>query len=237
MSWQEYKRRAGKRTSSSRRPATAMWIRCSRKENSEHEKRFLTCANGVPVSDNQNSITAGEARPDRVRRLSPVREARALQPRADPERVVHAKGSGAFGTLSSRHQGHHAAHEGRAVLEDRQADAAVPAVLDGRRRGRVRRHRARSARLRDQALHRAGDLGSRRQQHAGVLHPRPVEVPRLHPHAEAPSADPPEGRDDAVGLLVLAPRVAASSDDPVSRIAASPTAIASWMASAATRSA
>ena len=41
-----------------------------------------------------------------------------------PERVVHAKGSGAYGTLH-RHQGHHALHARQAVLRGRQEDRAA----------------------------------------------------------------------------------------------------------------
>ncbi len=42
-----------------------------------------------------------------------------------------------------------------------------------------------------------------------------VEVPRLHPHAEAAPANAHQERDDAVGLLVPSPRIIASGDDPV----------------------
>ena len=44
--------------------------------------KHLTTANGVPVADNQNSLTAGERGPIAAAGLSSDREAGALQPRA-----------------------------------------------------------------------------------------------------------------------------------------------------------
>ena len=65
-----------------------------------------------------------------------------------------------------------------------------------------------------QVLHRGRQLGSGRQQHAGVLHPRPAEVPRLHPHPEAASAHQPALADRDVGLLVAVARKPAPGHDP-----------------------
>ena len=64
------------------------------------------------------------------------------------------------------------------------------ALLHRRRRARRGRRRARRARLRPQVLHRRGQLGHGGQQHAGLLHPRSLQVPRLHPHPEARSRRP-----------------------------------------------
>ncbi len=60
------------------------------------------------------------------------------------------------------------------------------------------RLRARPARLLGQVLHRAGQLGRGRQQHADLLRPRPLEVLRLHPHPEARPADEPQRRPTAM---------------------------------------
>ena len=60
----------------------------------------LTTTAGAPVSDNQNSLTAGPRGPLLVQDY-PLIEKLAHQNRERiPERVVHAKGSGAFGTLT-----------------------------------------------------------------------------------------------------------------------------------------
>ena len=74
-------------------------------------------------------------------------------------------------------------------------------------RARLDRHRARRARLRREVLHRRGQLGPRRQQHPGVLHPGRDEVPRPGPRGEARAAP----RDAAGGVRarhVLGLRVA-----------------------------
>ncbi len=57
-------------------------------------------------------------------------------------------------------------------------DRRLHPLLDRRRRARLGRHRARPPRLRDQVLHGRGQLRPGRQQHADLLHPRPVEVLR-----------------------------------------------------------
>ena len=62
--------------------------------------------------------------------------------------------------------------------------------------------RARPARLRDQVLHRGRQLGSRRQQHAGLLHPRPHQVPRLHPQPEVRPVHERAGAGQRLGLLL-----------------------------------
>ncbi len=60
----------------------------------------LTTTAGAPVADNQNSLTAGPRGPVLVQDY-PLIEKLAHQNRERiPERVVHAKGSGAFGTLT-----------------------------------------------------------------------------------------------------------------------------------------
>ena len=56
------------------------------------------------------------------------------------------------------------------------------------RLARLGRHAARRARLRDQVLHRGGQLRPRRQQHAGLLHPGRHQVPRPRPRRQARAA-------------------------------------------------
>ncbi len=82
-------------------------------------------------------------------------------------------------------------HAPRCSQAGRQEDRPAPPLLDRRRRARRRRCRARRARLRPQVLYRGRQLGPGRQQHAGVLRPRSAEVPRFHPHTEAPPEDQP----------------------------------------------
>lgn len=64
------------------------------------ERKTLTTASGAPVSDNQNSLTAGARGPLlAVDHVLFEKHAHFNRERI-PERVVHAKGSAAFGTLT-----------------------------------------------------------------------------------------------------------------------------------------
>lgn len=63
------------------------------------KKRYLTTANGVPVFDNQNSLTAGERGPIVFEDFHLFEKLAHFARERIPERVVHAKGSGAFGEL------------------------------------------------------------------------------------------------------------------------------------------
>ena len=103
-----------------------------------------------------------------------------------PERIVHARGSGAHGYFEC----YEPLDRGHARLDVRrggQAHAGVRALLDGRRRARLDRHGARRARLRRQVLHGRRQLGPGRQQHPGVLHPGRDEVSRSDPRGRSPS--------------------------------------------------
>lgn len=61
------------------------------------KSKVLTTANGVPVSDNQNSLTAGERGPIVFEDFHLFEKLAHFNRERIPERVVHAKGSGAFG--------------------------------------------------------------------------------------------------------------------------------------------
>jgi catalase len=54
---------------------------------------------GTPVADNQNSMTAGPRRPLLVQYRQLFEKHAHFNRERIPERVVHAKGSGAYGTL------------------------------------------------------------------------------------------------------------------------------------------
>lgn len=59
----------------------------------------LTNDFGVPVADNQNSLTAGERGPVLLQDHHLLEKLAHFNRERVPERVVHAKGSGAFGTF------------------------------------------------------------------------------------------------------------------------------------------
>lgn len=66
----------------------------------EEKSTTLTTSAGVPVADNQNSITAGERGPLLMQDFHLLEKLANFNRERIPERVVHAKGSGAYGTLT-----------------------------------------------------------------------------------------------------------------------------------------
>src|ERR1700745_233526 len=61
---------------------------------------LLTTTAGAPGADNQNSLTAGPRGPVLVQDYQLIEKLAHQNRERIPERVVHAKGSGAFGTLT-----------------------------------------------------------------------------------------------------------------------------------------
>lgn len=66
-------------------------------------ERTLTSAAGAPVVDNQNSLTAGPRGPVLLQDVWLLEKLAHFDREVIPERRVHAKGSGAFGTLKVTH--------------------------------------------------------------------------------------------------------------------------------------
>lgn len=64
------------------------------------EKKQLTTAHGNPIGDNQNSLTAGARGPLLMQDYQLLEKMATFNRERVPERVVHAKGSGAFGTFT-----------------------------------------------------------------------------------------------------------------------------------------
>ena len=64
------------------------------------DKNPLTAASGAPIADNQNSLTAGPRGPLLVQDWQLFEKHAHFNRERIPERVVHAKGSGAYGTLT-----------------------------------------------------------------------------------------------------------------------------------------
>lgn len=64
------------------------------------KEKKLTTAAGQPVGDNQNSLTAGKRGPLLLQDHQLLEKMATFNRERVPERIVHAKGSGAFGTLT-----------------------------------------------------------------------------------------------------------------------------------------
>src|SRR3954467_1343412 len=60
----------------------------------------LTTASGIPVDDNQNSITAGPRGPVLLQDFHLIEKLAHFNRERIPERVVHAKGAAAYGTFT-----------------------------------------------------------------------------------------------------------------------------------------
>ena len=64
---------------------------------SDKKKKRLTTAFGIPVGDDQNSLTAGERGPVLMQDVHLLEKLGHFDRERIPERVVHAKGAGAYG--------------------------------------------------------------------------------------------------------------------------------------------
>jgi catalase len=63
----------------------------------------LTTASGIAVADNQNSVSAGPRGPLLLQDFHLIEKLQHFNRERIPERVVHAKGSGAYGTFTVTH--------------------------------------------------------------------------------------------------------------------------------------
>jgi catalase len=63
----------------------------------------LTTASGIPVADNQNTLTAGPRGPALLQDFHLIEKLQHFNRERIPERVVHAKGSGAYGSFTVTH--------------------------------------------------------------------------------------------------------------------------------------
>jgi catalase len=70
---------------------------------SDRSDRNLTTGAGAPVADNQNSLTAGPRGPVALQDVWLIEKLAHFDREVIPERRVHAKGSGAFGTFRVTH--------------------------------------------------------------------------------------------------------------------------------------
>ena len=69
----------------------------------EENTKPLTTAAGAPVTDNQNSMSAGPRGPLLLQDLWLIEKLAHFAREVIPERRMHAKGSGAFGTFRVTH--------------------------------------------------------------------------------------------------------------------------------------
>jgi len=69
----------------------------------QEEKKKLTAVAGAPVPDNQNVMTAGPRGPQLLQDVWFLEKLAHFDREVIPERRMHAKGSGAYGTFTVTH--------------------------------------------------------------------------------------------------------------------------------------
>ena len=67
------------------------------------QRKTLTTSQGAPVSDNQNSLTAGPRGPILLQDVHLIDKLAKFDRERIPERVVHAVGAGAHGQFEVTH--------------------------------------------------------------------------------------------------------------------------------------
>ena len=144
----------------------------------------LTTTQGAPISDDQNSLRAGDRGPTLLEDFVLREKIFHFDHERIPERVVHARGFGAHGFFEAYES---LAELTKADLFQRagERNSRLRALLDGRRQQRLGRSRPRRTRLRRQALYEGRQLGRRRQQHPGLFHPGRDQVSRPDPRRQA----------------------------------------------------
>lgn len=85
----------------------------------------LTTAEGAPIADFQNALTAGPRGPLLMQDVQLLEQMQHFNRERIPERVVHAKGSGAFGTFTVTHDITHLTHAALFAEVGRQTDVLV----------------------------------------------------------------------------------------------------------------
>ncbi len=69
----------------------------------ETNKKKLTTASGIPYAENENTMTVGPRGPILLQDFILHEKMAHFNRERIPERVVHAKGSGAYGTFTVTH--------------------------------------------------------------------------------------------------------------------------------------
>ena len=161
----------------------------------------LTTGAGIPVGDNQNSVTAGARGPLLVQDWQLFEKHAHFNRERIPERVVHAKGSAAFGKLTI---GKSMADYTSAKLfakAGNSADALLRFSTVAGERGAADAERdVRGFALKVYTEEGNWDLVG---NNTPVFFVRdPLQIPRLHPHPKARPQNQPAQHDRRMGFLV-----------------------------------
>ena len=100
------------------------------------KEKHLTTNQGVPVSDNQNSLTVGERGPVLLQDVHLIEKLAHFDRERIPERVVHAKGAGAHGYFQV-YKSMARIHLREVPSRPKEEDACVRPILHGCRCKRI----------------------------------------------------------------------------------------------------
>ena len=139
-------------------------------------KKNLTTNQGVPVSDNQNSLTVGRRGPTLLQDVHLIEKLAHFDHERIPERVVHAKGAGALGYFQPYKSMSKYTCSGF-LQRAAKKNAGLCAFLDRGRFEGFGGHSPRPPRFLHQVLYRGRQLRPGGKQPAGVLYPGRDQVP------------------------------------------------------------
>lgn len=145
-------------------------------EKKTAEKNTLTTAFGIPVADNQNSLTAGPRGPVLLQDVYLLEKLAHFNRERIPERVVHAKGAGAYGYFEVTHDLTRYCKAALFSEIGKRTEVVVRFSTVAGEKGSAdaeRDPRGFAVRF----LYRGGELRPGDEQHAGLLHPGSLEVP------------------------------------------------------------
>ena len=113
---------------------------------------YLTTNQGVRINDNQNSLKAGERGPSLLEDFILREKITHFDHERIPERVVHARGTGAHGFFQA-YESQAALTRAQFLQDPKAKDSRLRALFDRGRFARLNRHGARRARLRGEVLY------------------------------------------------------------------------------------
>ena len=175
----------------------------------------LTTEAGIPVTDNQNSITAGARGPLLVQDWQLFEKHAHFNRERIPERVVHAKGSAAYGALTVTSDA--LSDLSRAKLFAKAGNAAECflrfSTVAGERGAADAERDVRGFALKVYTEEGNWDLVGNNTP--VFFRARPLQVSGFHPHAKTRSQNQLAQPDFDVGFLVALARKFAPSHDPV----------------------
>ena len=172
-----------------------------------------TTDSGIPAASDEHSLTVGPAGPIALHDHYVVQKMQHFNRERVPERVVHAKGGGAHGFFEVTDDVTQFTKADFLSEVGKRTDMFARFSTVAGEQGfpdTVRDPRGFALKFYTER----GQLRHGRQQHAGLLRPRPVEVPGLHPLPEAPARHRPALQRHAVGLLDALARERPPGHDP-----------------------